>query len=92
MINLGTIVVKKIDVMNIWRKRVTESVNELINYEAFYRTAPATQGLLKITKKVWKSTAQKKKCFFLANFALLSRIFLVLVFLTPVNGICAPTS
>ena len=46
MINLGNIVVKKIDVMNIWRKRVTESVNELIHYEAVYRTAPATPGLL----------------------------------------------
>ena len=64
MINLGNIVVKKIDVMNIWKKRVTESVNELINNEAVCRTAPATQGLLKITKKGWKSTAQKKNCFF----------------------------
>ena len=36
--------------MKIWRKRITdsisESVNELINHEAVYRTAPATPGLL----------------------------------------------
>ena len=46
MINLGNIVVKKIDVTKICRKRVTESMNEIINYEAVYRTAPATPGLL----------------------------------------------
>ena len=33
MINLRNIVVKKIDIMKIWRKRVTESVNELIKGE-----------------------------------------------------------
>ena len=38
-----------------------------------------------------KMAAQKKKCFW-ANFALLGRIFLVLVFLTPFNGLFAPTS
>ena len=27
---------------------MTDSLNELINYEAVYRTAPATPGLLKI--------------------------------------------
>ena len=35
------------DIMKIWRKRLTE----LINYEAVYRTAPATQGLLNIYKQ-----------------------------------------
>ena len=50
MINLGNIVVKKIHVMNIWMKRVTESVNQLINDEAVYRTAPATPGLLNISE------------------------------------------
>ena len=32
--------------MKIWRKRVTESVNYLINDEAVNRTDPATPGLL----------------------------------------------
>ena len=35
---------------------------------------------------------RKEKVSFWANFALLSRIFLVLVFLTPFNGIFAPFS
>ena len=35
---------------------------------------------------------RKKKFVFRANFALLSWIFLVSVFLTPFNGLCAPTS
>ena len=43
------------------------------------------------TKKGCKIAAQKKVCFW-ANFALLSRIFLVSVFLTPFNGLFAPTS
>ena len=34
--------------MKIWRKRLTYWLNELINYEAVYRTAPATPGLLNI--------------------------------------------
>ena len=38
-----------------------------------------------------KIATQNKVCFW-ANFALLSRIFLVLLFLTPFNGIFAPTS
>ena len=33
--------------MKIWRKRIAESLNQLINHEAVYRTAPATPGLLK---------------------------------------------
>ena len=42
MINLGNIVVKKINVMNIWRKKLTE----LMNDKGVSRTAPATPGLL----------------------------------------------
>ena len=42
------------------------------------------------TFKGCKIVAQKKR--FCANFALLSRIFLVSVFLTPFNSIFAPTS
>ena len=34
------------DIMNIWRKRLTESVNQLMCNEAVCRTAPATPGLL----------------------------------------------
>ena len=34
--------------MKIWRKRVTESVSQLMNHEAVYRTAPATPGLLNV--------------------------------------------
>ena len=34
----------------------------------------------------------QKKVFFWANFAFLSKIFLVLLFLTPFNGFFAPTS
>ena len=32
--------------MKIWRKRVTESVSQLMSHKAVYRTAPATPGLL----------------------------------------------
>ena len=32
--------------MKIWRKRLTQRMNELINYKAVYRTAPATPCLL----------------------------------------------
>ena len=32
--------------MNIWRKRISYLINELINDEGVYRTAPATSGLL----------------------------------------------
>ena len=35
--------------MMIWRKKLTQSVNELMNHEAVYRTARATPGLLKMT-------------------------------------------
>ena len=38
------------DVVNIWRKIVTD----LMNYEAVYRTAPATPGLL-ITKELFRT-------------------------------------
>ena len=34
------------DIMKIWRKRMNELMNELINYETVYRTALATPGLL----------------------------------------------
>ena len=34
------------DVLKVWRKRITELINESINYEGVYRTAPATPGLL----------------------------------------------
>ena len=34
--------------MKIWRKRLTQSVSQSVNYEAVYRTAPATPGLLNI--------------------------------------------
>ena len=34
------------DNMKIWRERLTELINELMNDEAVYRTAPATPGLL----------------------------------------------
>ena len=43
------------------------------------------------TNKGCKIAAQKKVCFW-ANFALMSRMFLVLVFLTAFNVIFAPTS
>ena len=35
------------DIMKIWRKRLTQSMNYLINYEAVYSSAPDTPGLLK---------------------------------------------
>ena len=35
-------------IMEIWRKRLTELMNHLINDEAVYRTALATTGLLNI--------------------------------------------
>ena len=35
--------------MKIWRKRLTESMNESMNHEAVYRAAPATPGLLNIS-------------------------------------------
>ena len=38
----------------LWRKRMTELINELMNYEGVYRTPPATPGLLK--------TGRGKKC------------------------------
>ena len=34
------------DIMKIWRKGLTEWINQLINDEAVYKTAPATPGLL----------------------------------------------
>ena len=34
--------------MKIWRKRLTELMNQLMNDEAVYGTAPATPGLLNI--------------------------------------------
>ena len=34
-------------IMKIWRKRMNRLINQLINDEAVYRTAPATPGLLK---------------------------------------------
>ena len=34
------------DIMKIWRKKLTDSVNQSMNDEAVYRTAPATPGLL----------------------------------------------
>ena len=34
------------DVLKIWRKRMTDLINQLINYEAVRRTASATPGLL----------------------------------------------
>ena len=36
--------------MKSWRKRLTESINQLINVKAVYKTAPATLGLLKKDK------------------------------------------
>ena len=36
--------------MKIWRKRIADSIDQLINDEAVYRTAPATPGLLNITQ------------------------------------------
>ena len=36
------------DILKIWRKRIADLINELINDEAVYRTAPATPGLLTI--------------------------------------------
>ena len=36
------------DIMKIWRKRLTELINQLMSDEAVCRTAPATPGLLKI--------------------------------------------
>ena len=38
------------DVVDIWRKRHADSLNELITYRAVCRTAPATPGLLKISQ------------------------------------------
>ena len=34
--------------MKIWRKRIGDSINQLISDKAVYRTAPATPGLIKI--------------------------------------------
>ena len=39
------------DVLKILRKRVTEGLNELINYGGVCRTAPATPDLLNILTK-----------------------------------------
>ena len=36
--------------MKIWRKRITDLMNQSINEEAVYRTAPATPGLLIMMK------------------------------------------
>ena len=36
------------DILKIWRKMLTQWLNELINYEGVCRTAPATPGLLKL--------------------------------------------
>ena len=36
------------DNMKIWRKRLTDWMNQWINHEAVYRTAPATPGLLNL--------------------------------------------
>ena len=36
------------DVVNIWRKRIGDLINEFVNHKAVYRTAPATRGLLNI--------------------------------------------
>ena len=40
------------DIMKIWRTRMNDwlnqSINQLINYKAVCRTAPATPGLLKM--------------------------------------------
>ena len=38
--------------MKIWRKRLTQRINELIDDEAVYRTAPATPGLLITIAKI----------------------------------------
>ena len=46
----------------------------------------------KLLLKKGVKSRRKIKFAFLANFALLSRIFLVLLFLTPFNSIFAPTS
>ena len=43
------------DNMKIWRKRLTELIDESINDEAVYRTAPATPGLLKMEVSDCKS-------------------------------------
>ena len=36
------------DIMKIWRKKLTDSLNQWINDKAVYRTTPATPGLLNI--------------------------------------------
>ena len=36
------------DIMKIWRKRLTDWINQWISDKAVYRTAPATPGLLNI--------------------------------------------
>ena len=45
--------------MNIWRKRIGYSVNQLISDEAVCRTAPATPGLLKTAQTVTLSQLLK---------------------------------
>ena len=43
------------DVLKIWRKRIAQSVNQLINHEAVCKTASATPGLLNIRRECDKN-------------------------------------
>ena len=56
------------DIMKIWRKRMTDSLNELMNGKAVYRTAPATPGLLK------KVTLRGQKTYNIQTFQLIDWI------------------
>ena len=46
--NFSSLALTVCDIMKIWRKRLTDLINEWINEEAVYRIAPGTPGLLKM--------------------------------------------
>ena len=48
------------DIIKIWRKRLTDSVNESVNDEAVYRTAPATPGLLNTTIRLSHNAVNRR--------------------------------
>ena len=63
------------DIMKIWRERMNHLMNEWINDKAVYRTAPATPGVLKMSKSnikfqnVLKNNTAKRQCMTLGKGA-----------------------
>ena len=58
--------------MMLWisgEKRITQLINQLINDEAVYRTAPATPGLLNTQKDVESLRERKKteECYYVST-------------------------